>query len=185
MGGRFEEQAADRRCPGKGFGVPVVGPEREVAGAIPRGACDHEQQSALVAAAWVCVLDAAGRCLCFRAATSSPGADERQIAVVQRAGCDHADGDDRACGRKWSGSGTAGSHRHPTGTKQHGIRADVQSGSCVRIVAIPVLPAILRGSPGRVLFRRCARHGPRIHRGRRDRRWPMGMGEPLLGRRIR
>src|SRR5579871_941194 len=98
MGGGFEEQATEGRCPGKGSGVPTMGPERKVAGSVSCGAGHDEQQSALVAAAGVCVLEPASRSLCICAAAAEPGASERQAAILGGTGRIDTDSDDRACG---------------------------------------------------------------------------------------
>ena len=99
LGGGPGTQVTVRRRVGEGTGSRAVGSEREVPGAVPGRPGDHEQQSDVVAAARLCVRDAAGGRVRRGAAPSPPGAGERQAAVVAPAGRQHAAGDGRATGR--------------------------------------------------------------------------------------
>ena len=186
LGGGPGTQVAVRRRVGEGTGSRAVGPEREVPGAVPGRPGDHEQQSDLVAAARLCVRDAAGGRVRRRAAPSPPGAGERQAAVVAPAGREHAAGDGRATGGQQPAPDTAGGDRHPAGAVEHRLRAELQSGSGVRlVVALPVISAVLRGPAARLLFRHRAGHWAGIRGGRRGRGRAMGLGESRVGRRLR
>ncbi len=186
LGGGPGTQVAVRRCVGEGTGSRAVGPEREVPGAVPGRPGDHEQQSDLVAAARLCVRDAAGGRVRRGAAPSPSGAGERQAAVVAPAGREHAAGDGRATGGQQPAPDAAGGDRHPAGAVGHRLRAELQSGSGVRlVVALPVISAVLRGPAVRLLFRHRAGHRAGIRGRRRGRGRAMGLGEPGVGRRLR
>ena len=98
LGGRPCTQIAVGRRLGEGSGSRTVGSQREVAGADSCGTRNLEQQSDLAAAARICVRDAAGRRVRFRAATAPPGTAEQQVGINAPANREYSAGNGGAAG---------------------------------------------------------------------------------------
>jgi len=166
-----------------------VGPERQVAGAIPGRTGDIKQQSDLAAATRLRVRDTTGRCLYLDSAPPPTGAGEWQFAIVAAASRQHAEGDRRAK-RGWSPLGRpsrdpTGGDRHRAGPGRHPLCPELQPGSGLWRLAISIISAVLRRSADRLLFRHRIVDRTCFRGGRRGDRRFVGLGEARLGRRLR
>ncbi len=167
-----------------------MGPERQVASALPCRAGDVKQQPALAAAARVCVRDTTGRRVRLDPTPSPAGAGQRSPKNVAAASRQRAESDSRAerrwrRGDRWPGGDSTGGDRHRPGSGRYRLCAELQSDNGLWRLALCFISAVQRCSAYRLLFRHRVGHRACFRCRCRGGRRPMGLGEARMGRGLR